>query len=369
MAKICCFFNYPPHYRYPIYKAMSENFDCDFFVGDTVFETIRKFDVKKLKGFKKNLKVVKTKFKDYVWYKGCLQLLNFKYDYYILTGENCIIPNWLILLWAKMTNKKVLLWTHGIHETLSKKSTRLVCNMFYAHADYLLMYNNYNWSYMEKIGCDSRRMRTIHNSLDTSLQTKIYSTLKPSSIFKEHFGNDNPVVIYIGRIQKRKKVEQIVESLLMGKKQGFEFNLVIVGLDQDNGSVLRMVEQYGLSKNVWFYGPCFDENVNAQLLYDSSVCVCPSEVGLTAIHALSYGCPVISNDNFEKQMPEFESIIEGKTGSFFRENDIEDLLNKIKYWCCLSETGRDKTRNDARKLILNEWSIDYQINVLKELLK
>ena len=224
-------------------------------------------------------------------------------------------------------------------------------------------------AYMEKIGCDSRRMRTIHNSLDTSLQTKIYSTLKPSSIFKEHFGNDNPVVIYIGRIQKRKKVEQIVESLLMGKKQGFEFNLVIVGLDQDNGSVLRMVEQYGLSKNVWFYGPCFDENVNAQLLYDSSVCVCPSEVGLTAIHALSYGCPVISNDNFEKQMPEFESIIEGKTGSFFRENDIEDLLNKIKYWCCLSETGRDKTRNDARKLILNEWSIDYQINVLKELLK
>lgn len=88
MAKICCFFNYPPHYRFPIYKAMSETFDCDFFFGDTVFEPIRKFDVNNLNGFKQNFKAVKTKFKGYVWYKGCLQLFRFKYDYYINTALN-----------------------------------------------------------------------------------------------------------------------------------------------------------------------------------------------------------------------------------------------------------------------------------------
>lgn len=369
MAKICCFFNYPPHYRFPIYKAMSETFDCDFFFGDTVFEPIRKFDVNNLNGFKQNFKAVKTKFKGYVWYKGCLQLFRFKYDYYILTGENCIIPNWLILLWAKITNRKVLLWTHGVHETISKKTTRFVLSMFYTHADYLLMYNNYNWRYMEQVGCNCKQMRTIHNSLDTSLQTQIYSTLKPTNVFKNYFGNDNPVVIYIGRIQKRKKLEQVIEALALGQKQKFEFNVVIVGSTLDNDSVMHLVERYGLCDKVWFYGPCFDEKNNAQLLYDSSVCVCPAEVGLTAIHALSYGCPVISNDNFEKQMPEFESIIEGKIGSFYRENDISDLLTKIMYWCKLSDTRRMQIRKDTRKLILSEWSVDYQIKVLKELLK
>lgn len=59
------------------------------------------------------------------------------------------------------------------------------------------------------------------------------------------------------------------------------------------------------------------------------MCVCPAAVGLTAIHALSYGCPVISNDNVETQMPEFESIVEGETGSLFKENDIEDLVEKL----------------------------------------
>lgn len=370
MAKICCFFNYPPHYRYPIYKAMSEHFDCDFFFGDSVFEPLKTFNVKDLKGFKGFLQAVKTNFKDYIWYKGCLQLLRCKYDYYILTGENLIIPNWIVLLWAKITRKKVFYWTHGIHQKLTKKSTILICKLFYCHADILLMYNNYNWKYMEELGCNRNRLRTIHNSLDTSLQSNIYNNLKVSNIYQEHFGNTDPVIIYIGRIQKRKKIEQIVEAMRLAAKQGFNFNFVLVGkTTEDDFEIPMMVEQCGLSKRTWFYGPSFDENVNAQLLFDASVCVCPAAIGLSAIHALSYGCPVISNNNVETQMPEFESIIEGETGSLFQENNVTDLLEKIKFWCTLSEEQRVHTRAVARKLILDEWSVDYQIKVLKSLLK
>ena len=54
---------------------------------------------------------------------------------------------------------------------------------------------------------------------------------------------------------------------------------------------------------------CYNEEANAELLYNASVCVCPAEVGLTAIHSLLFGTPVVSNDNFDEQMPEFESII------------------------------------------------------------
>ncbi len=370
MAKICCFFNYYPHYRYPIYKAMSEHFDCDFFFGDSIFEPLKTFNAKDLKGFKGFLHAVKTRFKDYVWYKGCFKLVRCKYDYYILTGENLIIPNWIVLLWAKLTRKKVFFWTHGLHEKLTKKSTILICKLFYCHADILLMYNNYNWKYMEELGCNRNRLRTIHNSLDTSLQSNIYKNLKVSNIYQEHFGNTDPVIIYIGRIQKRKKIEQIVEAMRLAAKQGFNFNFVLVGkTTEDDFEIPMMVEQCGLSKRTWFYGPSFDENVNAQLLFDASVCVCPAAIGLSAIHALSYGCPVISNNNVETQMPEFESIIEGETGSLFQENNVTDLLEKIKFWCTLSEEQRLHTRAVARKLILDEWSVDYQIKVLKSLLK
>ena len=86
-----------------------------------------------------------------------------------------------------------------------QKTTIFVCRLFYCSADILLMYNNYNWKYMVELGCETNKLRTIHNSLDTSLQSSIFKDLKTSNLFQEHFGNDDPVVIYIGRIQKRKK--------------------------------------------------------------------------------------------------------------------------------------------------------------------
>lgn len=369
MAKICCFFNYPPHYRFPIYKAMSEAFDCDFYFGDTIFEPLRQFDVHKLKGFKRFLHVVKTNFKGYLWYRGGLCLFNLKYKYYILTGQQFMLTNWLILFWAKIWGKKVLLWTHGIHEHMEPSVTKFVFRIFYTMPDVLLMYAKYNWWYMEEIGCKKSQCYVIHNSLDTALQSRLYAKLHPSDIFVEHFGNKAPVVIYIGRLQKRKKVDQLINAIIMAKSQGCLLNLVLVGEKTDAEDIESMVVNNSLSDNVWFYGPCFDEHINAELLYNSSVCVCPVAIGLTAIHALTYGCPVVSNDNIETQMPEFECIIDGKTGSLFQEDNISDLLEKIKYWCFLDDSQREQTRLLARQVILKEWSVDYQINLLKSILK
>lgn len=368
-SKICCFFNYPPHYRYPIYKAMSEEFDCDFYFGDSVFEPLKQFNVQKLKGFKGFLHATKTNFKGYVWYSNARKLFSLKYKYYILTGDASIITNWLIMLWAKIWRKKVCLWTHGIHQHYEKWTTNVIYKAFYNIPNVLLMYSGYNWKYMEELGCRKKQYYVIHNSLDTDLQTQIFNKIHSTRIYFEHFGNDNPVVIYIGRLQKRKKVDQLIEAVGLAKTQGCFLNLVLVGEQVDCVNLQRLVERYKISQNVWFYGPSFDEIKNAQLLYDAHVCVCPAAVGLTAIHALSYGCPVISNDNVETQMPEYESIKVGVTGSLFKEGDIGDLVEKIKFWCNKGLMQREITRKECRKVILNEWSIEYQIQVLKEILR
>ena len=60
----------------------------------------------------------------------------------------------------------------------------------------------------------------------------------------------------------------------------------------------------------------------------SDLCVIPGNVGLSAMHAFSVGLPVISHDNFDIQMPEFEAIIDSKTGSFYKHGNIEDLLGQ-----------------------------------------
>ena len=60
--------------------------------------------------------------------------------------------------------------------------------------------------------------------------------------------------------------------------------------------------------------------------------VSPGKVGLIALHSLAYGTPVISHGDPENQMPEFEAIIQGKTGDFYKRDDLGDLAAVIKKW-------------------------------------
>ena len=58
-------------------------------------------------------------------------------------------------------------------------------------------------------------------------------------------------------------------------------------------------------------------------------CVSPGNVGLTAIHSLSLGTPVITHGNYFNQGPEVESVIQNETGLFFKENNVVSLSEVI----------------------------------------
>lgn len=366
--KVCCVFNYNPLYRYPIYSAMAEKFDCDFYFGDTVFEPLKSFDANKLKGFKGFIKAKKTKFKSFVWHSNIAPIFNRKYSHYILTGDSSMIVNWLIILYAKISGKKVFLWTHGVNSRVEKTTTRILLKAFYGLVEGVLLYSEHARPYMIELGCKERKMHYIHNSLDTEEQTRLYKNIQPTTIYRNYFNNSNPVVLYIGRIQKRKKVDQLVNAIAKLKDERYYVNLVIVGNVTDDNSIGQCVKDNNLDNQVWFYGPSYDEVNNAELLYNADVCVSPGNVGLTSIHSLSYGTPVLSNNNFETQMPEYTAIIPGVTGDFFVENSIEDMARFIKKWTNINAEKRHRCREMARKIIEEEWSVGYQINILSKVL-
>ena len=364
MKKICCVFNYPPLYRYTIYSAMNKEFNCDFFFGDSVFEPIQAFDVKNLAGYKGTIHAIKC-FKNYVWHTGIKAVFDKKYTDYVVTGSNNYLINWILLFYCVITRRRIYLWSHGTSKEHFPILERMKQKLFYRLPDGIFLYARFNMPILEILCCNQDKVHIHHNSLNTAEQSKIYSYLKESPVLYDHFQNNYPVIIYIGRIQKRKKVDQIIYALELLKKRGELINLVIVGEAANDNEIEKIVTDLRLLDQVWFYGACYDENINAQLIYNSALCVSPGNVGLTAIHSLTYGTPVVTNDNFVTQMPEFEAVIDGCTGSFFKEDDIEDLANEISKWTKLSSKERLLVRHQCRRTIQEEWSTDYQINIFK----
>jgi glycosyltransferase involved in cell wall biosynthesis len=152
------------------------------------------------------------------------------------------------------------------------------------------------------------------------------------------------------------------------KQKGVLCNLAIIGKDVDGTNLEVLVTEFQLEDQVWFYGACYDEEEIAKLIYNADLCVSPGPIGLTALHAMTYGTPIITNDNFSKQMPEFEVIQNNETGVFYKEGDLSDLTNKITQWIGLGKTQRNNIRKKAYSIIDAKYNPHYQIGVLKDLI-
>ena len=66
---------------------------------------------------------------------------------------------------------------------------------------------------MIKEGFDASKLHVIKNSLDYDKQLELRNNIVASNVYKEHFKNDNPTIIFIGRLTPVKKLDQIVGAV------------------------------------------------------------------------------------------------------------------------------------------------------------
>lgn len=65
-------------------------------------------------------------------------------------------------------------------------------------------------------------------------------------------------------------------------------------------------------------------------------------------------------------MPEFEAIIPNKTGNFFTENSIQNLVESISKWFSDKNYSRERIRQYCYKEIDNFWTPKYQLDIIKK---
>lgn len=367
MTQICCIFNYPPHYRKNIYQLMDKQLKCDFYFGENVPGTLKEMNYLSLKGFRYRFRnyIIKNKI---IWQHKTIKLLFDKhYQYFILSVDTACLSEWILLYFAKLLGKKTFLWTHGWYGNENLLS-RLRKKLFYRPCSGLLLYGDYARRLLIKEGLDSSKLYVIANSLDYDSQKQIRKELKKEDLYQKRFNNQNPVIIFIGRLEPKKKLDGILNTLTILKKKGRNVNAVFVGDGTDRKRLIETTKHLELSNQVWFYGACYDESQIASLIYNADICLSPGNVGLTAIHSLSYGTPVITHNNFCDQMPEFEAITNGVNGAFFMENDWQDMAKVVGLWLEKHPYKSQELINKCFEVIDTKYNPYYQLEVIKRAL-
>jgi glycosyltransferase involved in cell wall biosynthesis len=366
MQNTCCVFNYPPHYRSAIYRLMDNCHLYDFYFGDKLLFDLKPMDYHILTGYKGTLKNIKIGSRLY-YQKGILKLLFKNYKTYLLTGELYAISTWLFLLFSKLSGKDTYLWTHGYYGNESN-AKRFLKRLFFNLSHGVFLYGERAKNIMLSEGFDSARLHVIYNSLDYENLHAIRKRIKLTQLYRDHFKNECPNIIFIGRLQKVKKVNYLIEAIKILKKRGKLVNLTIVGEGEEIEGIWQSIKDFAIEDQVWIFGPCYDDLKTGELLYNSDLLVSPGNVGLSAVHGLTFGTPIITHNNLSLQMPEFEAIKPGITGDFFVEDSITDLADKIYSWVNIDSAKRDQIRQVAYNTIQENYNPDVQLRILNSVL-
>ena len=372
--KILFITNFFPLYRKSIWKKLLNNKKSDvIFYFDPIqnegIEVEKQFfsESNKLNSFKK----VKNFyfFGRLIWQSRIVrECLSASFNQAIFLGDMNILSTWISLLICRLRNKKTILWTHGFYgnENYIKRKLRI---LFYSIGDKYLLYEQRGKKLMIRAGFDASKIFVIYNSLDYDLQKEYFEKYQKNNTKKEFtfFKNSKlKTILFLGRLTSVKKIDLLIKSLNKLNSKRVNFNLLIIGEGPQKSS-LKKISKEGLEKGwIYFYGKTYKESELSKLIYSSDLMVSPGNTGLNAVSALSYGTPVGTHNNFNKQMPEAAIIEDQKTGFFFNENDSDDLSLNIDLW--FSKFSTKLTQAKRRRIIDEKYNPEYQNKVIQKAL-
>lgn len=360
-----CFFNRKDvHYRKGIYLQMEKDLNVDFFFGDSRNDDVRGLDLSLLKNYKGTFHNINIG--PFYWQKGVFSLLKKNYTDIITTGDTYCISTWIMYILAPIFGKKIYLWTIGAMGG-EKWFERIVIWLKFFLVNGAFIYGNRGYNLLKKYGVNPIKLAIIYNSLSYNEQIELRKKAHKTKIFYDHFNNNYSNLIFIGRLAKRRKLNMIIEAMEILKRRGLPFNLTLLGDGEMRKELEMEAEKRDLQDSIWFYGSIYDESIIANFLYNADLLVSPGSIGLTAIHALTYGCPVLTHNNFNNLGPEYESIENGVNGLFFEENNIDSLAIQIEKWFN-THKDRDIIRNNCYYNIDNYFNPQNQTIIMKKLI-
>jgi len=274
-------------------------------------------------------------------------------------------PAWSCLLATKLTGRKFVTTFHGTYNF--KNNLKKFYNSIMTRSDLIIAGSNFIFSHIKqnysKYLNDKKKLLVIFRGINVDYfdpSTKFESDEK-KLLTKWNIEKDKKIILLPGRLTSWKGQEVFIEAVnLVNIELGYEaFYAVILGSDQGRDlykkKLIRLSEQYRLSKQVRFIDHCKD----MALAYKVSDIVVsastePEAFGRVAVEAQSMETPIVASNIGGSN----ETIIDEKTGFLYEAGNAKSLSKKILKLLFLDETLLKSIGTEGRKNIVQKFNVE-----------
>ena len=266
------------------------------------------FNFKIIKGYR----IVIGKF---IFNFGIFKLLFTKFDKYIL------LPNFYyvfsILFYFLIPKRKRIIWGCDTkNKNLGLRFRLLLARL----SQSVIQYNDDEKEKLIKLKINFNKIFVANNTINVPNSTYCKNKQKTS-------------LIYVGRLQARKKIDLLLEAFLkLDLSIRENIKIEIVGDGDIKEDLIKLSKNLNIDRSVIFHGKITDHEKLKEIFLRSYAYVSPDAIGLGLQHSFAYGVPVITS-KYGFKGAEYFHLVDKKNCILWSENEkslenaIEDILN------------------------------------------
>lgn len=290
----------------------------------------------------------------FVWQSGLSLNGLAKGDVAVVCGDVHQLSSLWIAWCAKLRGIRVVWWGH--HKTATSTERGVKIRLFIARrlSDVMLAYTRTGISYLECRGFKKGRVFATGNTIDQVPIKKAIAAWDGVDRFAGKKG-----LLCCSVLREKVKLDLVIRALADERLK--DAVMAVIGEGPMKAEYERVAVECGVADRIAWLGATRDQEVMAPWFLSAKAFVYPGSVGLSILHAMSYGLPVVVHGNANHQMPEYEVMEDGKTGVCFAEDDIGDLVCKI-VMLLTDEPARMKMSKYCRDVAYNRYSMKQMID-------
>jgi glycosyltransferase involved in cell wall biosynthesis len=221
-------------------------------------------------------------------------------------------------------------------------------------ADAVVFYDQVQADQFAERGYPRERIYVARNSIDTQ---------RIAELSQRYNHRSKSRLLFVGRLIREKKVDCLLRAFALALPELRTVRkLTIVGAGPDLPRLTALARALAISEHVEFVGELTAEEDLAPYFCSALASVSPGYVGLSAVHALAYGVPMIAGRD-EPHRPEVSLLVDGKTALFVGSDDPTALAAAILR-LELSPELRNSLANQGAQLVEKELGIDQMVGSL-----
>ena len=286
-------------------------------------------------------------------------------DVIIFCGSLRHLSIFALIVKAKLNSIKIVWWSHG-RSIRPAPFFDKIRRYFMKFMDFIILYTEDEYASYLKYGFKSDEVFFINNTIDESgiiSEKKKWNEEKICNFKKSlNIPNNAFIFLFCGRLRKVPGTLldhgiYAFSELLKIKNNCYYF---IIGSGEELNNFKNMVAQLKIEKNVIFLGEEYSEDRLAPYFLISNAFLYPGYIGLSLVHALWYGLPVITHDNMLKHAPEFTVLKNNYNSIKYKELDKDDLTQKMIE--LVSNKSQLKLMHyNAYKSVSENWTFDKMV--------